>query len=235
MAVAHYLEALDFQKEMVKIHTIYGGKNPHPNWLVGGVPCAINIDGTGAVGAINMERLNLVSSIIDQMVTFTEQVYLPDLQAIASFYKDWTVRRRAVGQIGDELRRHPGARQRLFGGVAEAAARRHHQRQSRRGAADRSRRSRAGAGVRHPFLVQISRRDQGPASVGRRHRAELRARPEVQGHQDPDRGARRGGEILLDQVAALEAATPSRSARWRATSSATPRTSRSSRSRPRSC
>jgi hypothetical protein len=60
MAVAHYLEALDFQKEIVKIHTIFGGKNPHPNWLVGGVPCAINLDGTGAVGAINMERLNFV-------------------------------------------------------------------------------------------------------------------------------------------------------------------------------
>jgi hydrogenase large subunit len=89
MAVAHYLEALDFQKDMVKIHTIYGGKNPHPNWLVGGVPCAINLDGTGAVGAVNMERLNLVSEIIDRMVTFTNQVYLPDLQAIASFYKDW--------------------------------------------------------------------------------------------------------------------------------------------------
>ncbi|EQD78525.1 nickel-dependent hydrogenase, large subunit, partial [mine drainage metagenome] len=43
LAVTHYLEALDFQKEIVKIHTIFGGKNPHPNWLVGGVPCAINI------------------------------------------------------------------------------------------------------------------------------------------------------------------------------------------------
>jgi len=89
MAVAHYLEALDFQKEIVKIHTIYGGKNPHPNWLVGGVPAAINVDGAGAVGAINMERLNLVSSIIDQAVTFIEQVYIPDLVAIAGFYKDW--------------------------------------------------------------------------------------------------------------------------------------------------
>jgi hydrogenase large subunit len=89
MAVAHYLEALDFQKEIVKIHTVYGGKNPHPNWLVGGVPCAINVDGTGAVGAVNIERLNLVSSIIDRAVTFAEQVYLPDLKAIASFYKDW--------------------------------------------------------------------------------------------------------------------------------------------------
>lgn len=89
MAVAHYLEALDFQKDIAKIHTIYGGKNPHPNWLVGGVPCAINVDGVGAVGAVNMERLNLVSSIIDRTIEFIEQVYLPDLQAIASFYKDW--------------------------------------------------------------------------------------------------------------------------------------------------
>jgi len=89
MAVAHYLEALDFQKEIVKVHTIFGGKNPHPNWLVGGMPCAINLDGTGAVGAINMERLNLVKSIIDRTKEFVEQVYIPDLLAIASFYKGW--------------------------------------------------------------------------------------------------------------------------------------------------
>jgi hydrogenase large subunit len=89
MAVAHYLEALDFQKEIVKVQTIFGGKNPHPNWLVGGVPCAINVDGTGAVGAINMERLNEVTSIIQQSIDFVEKVYLPDILAIGSFYKGW--------------------------------------------------------------------------------------------------------------------------------------------------
>jgi len=89
MAVTHYLEALDFQKDIMKIRTIFGGKDPHPNWLVGGVPCAINIDGVGAVGAINMERLNLVSSIIDRTITFIDQVYIPDLLAIAQFYKGW--------------------------------------------------------------------------------------------------------------------------------------------------
>jgi hydrogenase large subunit len=89
MAVAHYLQALDFQKEIVKIHTIFGGKNPHPNWLVGGMPCAINVHDTGAVGAINMERLNMVSSIIDQTIEFVDNVYIPDLLAIAGFYKDW--------------------------------------------------------------------------------------------------------------------------------------------------
>ncbi|OIQ96301.1 uptake hydrogenase large subunit [mine drainage metagenome] len=90
MAVTHYLEALDFQKEIVKVHTIFGGKNPHPNWLVGGVPCAINLNDVGAVGAINMERLNLVKSIIDRTKEFVEKVYIPDLLAIGSFYKSWT-------------------------------------------------------------------------------------------------------------------------------------------------
>jgi hydrogenase large subunit len=89
MAVTHYLEALDFQKEIVKIHTIFGGRNPHPNWLVGGMPCSINVNETGAVGAVNMAWLNQVSDIINKSITFVDQVYIPDLKAIASFYKDW--------------------------------------------------------------------------------------------------------------------------------------------------
>ncbi|MDH5227449.1 MAG: nickel-dependent hydrogenase large subunit, partial [Gammaproteobacteria bacterium] len=89
MAVAHYLEALDFQKEIVKIQTIFGGRNPHPNWLVGGVPSPINLNATGAVGAVNMERLNMVSRIIDRTIDFIDNVYIPDLIAIAGFYKEW--------------------------------------------------------------------------------------------------------------------------------------------------
>ncbi len=89
MAVTHYLEALDFQKEIVKIHTIFGGRNPHPNWLVGGMPCSINVEDAGAVGAINIAWLNMVSDIINKSITFVDQVYIPDLTAIASFYKDW--------------------------------------------------------------------------------------------------------------------------------------------------
>ncbi|MEM5312325.1 nickel-dependent hydrogenase large subunit [Paraburkholderia sp. JHI869] len=88
MAVTHYLEALDLQKEWVKIHTIFGGKNPHPNYLVGGVPCAINIDGDLAAGApINMERLSFVESLIDEAITFCRNVYVPDLLAIGTIYK----------------------------------------------------------------------------------------------------------------------------------------------------
>ena len=89
MATTHYLEALEFQKEIVKIHTIFGGRNPHPNWVVGGMPCSLNIDETGSSGSVNMVWLNMVSDIINQAIAFTDQVYLPDLKAIASFYKDW--------------------------------------------------------------------------------------------------------------------------------------------------
>jgi len=87
IAVAHYLDALQWQKEIVKIHAVFGGKNPHPNYLVGGVPCSINVN---EVAAINMERLNLVSQLISQADEFVNEVYIPDLLAVASFYKDWS-------------------------------------------------------------------------------------------------------------------------------------------------
>jgi len=89
MAVTHYLEALDFQKDLVRVRTIFGGKDPHPNWLVGGVPCPINVDGVGSVGGLNMVNLNQISSLIDQTREFVKNVYLPDLLAIAQFYKGW--------------------------------------------------------------------------------------------------------------------------------------------------
>src|SRR5215467_15150462 len=87
MAVAHYLEALKWQKEVVKIHTIFGGKNPHPHYLVGGVGSAINLNGDNA---INMERLQFVRDLIKDAQAIVEGLYLPDLLAVASFYPEWT-------------------------------------------------------------------------------------------------------------------------------------------------
>jgi hydrogenase large subunit len=86
MAVAHYLEALEWQRDVAKLHTIFGGKNPHPNFLVGGVPCAIDLESDSA---INAEKLARVLEIIRHMQTFVDQVYVPDTIAIAGFYKDW--------------------------------------------------------------------------------------------------------------------------------------------------
>ena len=96
MAVAHYLEALTWQRDVAKILTIFGGKNPHPNFLVGGVPCPIDLDSDSA---INAERLAKVQSIIEQMRMFVDQVYVPDTLAIAGFYKDWAGQGEGTGNF----------------------------------------------------------------------------------------------------------------------------------------
>ncbi|HZP92445.1 MAG TPA: nickel-dependent hydrogenase large subunit [Burkholderiales bacterium] len=112
MAVAHYLEALAWQRTVVQLHTIFGGKNPHPNFLVGGSPAAISVHperqgngqgphfrgGSGAT-ALNVVGLQTVKNVIDSMRTFVDQVYVPDTLAIASFYKDWAKQGEGVGNF----------------------------------------------------------------------------------------------------------------------------------------
>ncbi len=96
MAVSHYLEALAWQRDVVKLHAIFGGKNPHPNFLVGGVPCPIDLNSDSA---LNMKRLSQVQDIIKKMQVFVDQVYVPDTLAIASFYKDWFAQGEGLGNF----------------------------------------------------------------------------------------------------------------------------------------
>jgi hydrogenase large subunit len=96
MAVSHYLEALSWQRDVAKLHTIFGGKNPHPNFLVGGVPSAIDLNSDSA---INAKKLAQVQNLIKQMQDFVDQVYVPDTLAIASFYKDWAKRGEGLGNF----------------------------------------------------------------------------------------------------------------------------------------
>ena len=108
MAVAHYLEALEWQRDVVKLHAIFGGKNPHPMFLVGGTPNPIDLDSDSAV---NAKKLALVQSIIDKMRLFVDQVYVPDTLAVAGFYKDWFERGEGLGNFlvfGDFPSAEPG-------------------------------------------------------------------------------------------------------------------------------
>ncbi len=112
MAVAHYLDALAWQRQVAKLHAVFGGKNPHPNFLVGGAPCAISVHpgnegqgegphfrgGEGAT-AVNIVGLELVKNVIQQMRDFVDQVYVPDTLAIAGFYKDWFRRGEGIGNF----------------------------------------------------------------------------------------------------------------------------------------
>ena len=98
MAVAHYLEALEWQRDVAKLHAVFGGKNPHPMFLVGGTPNPIDLESDSAV---NAKKLALVQSIIDRMRMFVDQVYVPDTLAIAGFYKDWFARGEGLCNAGD--------------------------------------------------------------------------------------------------------------------------------------
>lgn len=95
MAVAHYLEALDWQKDVIRMQAMLGAKNPHPQtWLVGGM--AIPID-PSSQNALNAGSIALMNQLSKKALSFVEKVYIPDLLAIASFYKDWAAIGGGVG------------------------------------------------------------------------------------------------------------------------------------------
>jgi Ni,Fe-hydrogenase I large subunit len=95
MAVAHYLEALDWQREFIRIHAVLGGKNPHlQSFLVGGMATPIDPD---RQASLNMGSIAAMRTLADKAVEFVSKVYLPDLLAVASFYKDWAGYGAGVG------------------------------------------------------------------------------------------------------------------------------------------
>jgi hydrogenase large subunit len=93
LAVAHYLEALQWQKEIIQIHAIFAGKNPHPNYIVGGMPISIG------AGSARLPRLNWMKTLIQNAINIVEGMYLPDLLLIASFYPEWTKIGGGVGNF----------------------------------------------------------------------------------------------------------------------------------------
>jgi hydrogenase large subunit len=96
MAVAHYLEALAWQRDAARLHAIFGGKNPHPNFVVGGVASPIDLNSDSA---INAKKLAEVQTVITAMRQFVDQVYVPDTLAIAGFYPDWFQRGEGLGNF----------------------------------------------------------------------------------------------------------------------------------------
>jgi len=81
MAAAHYVEAIRLQARAARMHAIFGGKNPHPQSLVvGGVTC---------VRDLRPDRIAEFLYITKETQEFIKNVYIPDLLAVASFYKDW--------------------------------------------------------------------------------------------------------------------------------------------------
>jgi Ni,Fe-hydrogenase I large subunit len=87
MAVAHYLEALDWQREVIRAHALLGAKNPHlQTYLVGGMARPVD---PNSQTAINADRIAHLRSLFTKAEEFVKKVYLPDVLAVAPFYLDW--------------------------------------------------------------------------------------------------------------------------------------------------
>ena len=84
MAISHYLEMLDKQKDLVVPHVVFGGKNPHPHYVLGGMPCSISMEDGNA--PINAARLAIVDRSINQARHMMNDYYLPDVLAIGHLY-----------------------------------------------------------------------------------------------------------------------------------------------------
>ncbi|MBZ5570626.1 MAG: nickel-dependent hydrogenase large subunit [Acidobacteriia bacterium] len=98
LAVAHYVEALEFQKDFIRIHAVLGGKNPHlQTYLVGGMSTAM--DPNEPQATINPERITFLEELASKAQAFVDQVYIPDVLAVASFYRDWFGRGEGLGNF----------------------------------------------------------------------------------------------------------------------------------------
>jgi Ni,Fe-hydrogenase I large subunit len=87
MAVAHYLEALDWQRDVIRVHALLGSKNPHlQTYLVGGMASPID---PNSQWAINADTIAIIKGLFAKAKQFVDQVYLPDVLAVAPFYLEW--------------------------------------------------------------------------------------------------------------------------------------------------
>jgi hydrogenase large subunit len=88
IAVAHYLDALEWQRDVIRIHAVLGGKNPHPQtFVIGGMATPLDLN---SPQAINAERITFLRERLATMRTFVQQVYIPDVLLVASAYPEWT-------------------------------------------------------------------------------------------------------------------------------------------------
>jgi len=105
LVLAHYVEALDWRRRMMRVHTYFGGKSPHPQaFVVGGMAVAppwrgptrpVSGEHLWSLGrevspTLSADGLSGIASLLDQLEEFVTSVYLPDALAIARAYRDWS-------------------------------------------------------------------------------------------------------------------------------------------------
>lgn len=79
IGTADYLRALRIQVRVARAMAVFGGKNPHTQFTIGG--------GVTCYDALTPERIREFTELYHESRAFIEHYYIPDLIAIASQYK----------------------------------------------------------------------------------------------------------------------------------------------------
>jgi len=106
IGVAHYLKALDVQRNLAKMQAIFGGKNPHPQSIVvGGVTCVQDIK--------NPARIALFKQLLVDGNDFIKGAYLPDVYMAGTMY----AKEATDGNATFHASKHKGALGKEVGGT----------------------------------------------------------------------------------------------------------------------
>lgn len=104
LLVAHYFEAIDWQRTLMRIHTLLGGISPHAaTFIVGGMAVVPPWGGPARASsgehpqqvdrkspdALSTTGLTDIGDIIDIARRFVDEVYVPDVALLTRAYGDW--------------------------------------------------------------------------------------------------------------------------------------------------
>jgi hydrogenase large subunit len=113
MILAHYLEALDWQRALLRIQALLGGKGPHPQtFLVGGMALAPEWTGPRrplgehpwgtertSPAVLSTDGLAEIRALLDHAASFVEEVFMPDVRVVAGHYGAWAEIGAGVGNF----------------------------------------------------------------------------------------------------------------------------------------
>ncbi|MEG3067444.1 MAG: nickel-dependent hydrogenase large subunit [Syntrophaceticus schinkii] len=78
-AVDHYLKALEMRKKAHELCAIFGGRAPAPRSIVPG----------GVTEVVDAEKILHFKYRLAELIDFIDNIYVPDVLAVADVYKDW--------------------------------------------------------------------------------------------------------------------------------------------------
>lgn len=87
--VDHYVTALEMRRKAHEMGALYGGKLPHPPAFIPG----------GVTTTPRPERARAFLALLDELTSFIQNIYLPDVLALAGIYQDYAAIGRGRGNL----------------------------------------------------------------------------------------------------------------------------------------